>query len=264
MAIHQTALIHPEAEIGSDPEIGPGVVIGPGVRVGDRCRIGPYSVLQGPLVMGDDCILGMSVAMGADPQLKIKRSAYGSTRIGNRVEFREFSQVHRSMYAEGETVVDDDGYFMAGAHIGHDCVIGKDVIMANNALLAGHVQVGWRAFISGSGVVHQFSRLGDVSMVAGLSAVEKDVPPYCTVVGQRPCRVSGLNVIGLRRAGIEASSRTELRQAYRALFRTDLPLTERIAQVSGQCAEVQNLIRFLGETKRGVIGYGGRSGKASR
>lgn len=257
MAIHPTAVVDPDARLGADVEIGPYAVIGKDVAVGARTRVGPHACLMGPLELGEDNVIGFSAAIGHDPQIKGRRGPWGGTRIGNRNVFREFSQVHRSMKADGWTVVGDDGYFMATSHVGHDCVIANHVVLCNCGLLSGHVDVADRAFISGNVAIHQFVRVGELAMVGGITAANMDVPPFCTVVGERPHKLAGLNRVGIARAGIPAKSVHALKAAYRTLFRRAGPLAERIAAVERGVPEVEKLVRFLTSSKRGVIGLGG-------
>lgn len=256
MRIHPTAVVDPGAELGPDVEVGPYAVVGPGVVVGEGCRIGPHACLAGPLRIGEACEIGFSAAIGHDPQVKGRRGPFGGTRIGARNVFREFSQVHRSMQPDGETVLGDDNYLMATAHVAHDCVVGSHVVLCNGALLSGHVTVGDRAFVSGNCAVHQFSRVGELAMVAGLTSVPCDAPPFGLVVGMRPTVLEGLNVVGLRRAGVSPEARLALKEAFRVLFRSTLPLPERLAAVRPGTPEVERLLEFLRTSKRGVIGFG--------
>lgn len=256
MSIHPTAVVDPLARLGREVDVGPFAVIGKGVVVGARTRIGPHACLMGPLELGEDNAVGFSAALGLDPQIKGKGGPWGGTRIGHRNVFREFSQVNRSMKPDGTTVIGDDGYFMATSHVGHDCVLGNDVVLCNCALLAGHVRVGDRAFISGGVVIHQFSRLGELIMVGGNAAINKDVPPFCMVTGDRPRALDGLNLIGLRRAGVTGEPLRALKGAFRALFRTELPLASRVAAVRRGTPDVEKLIAFVLSSKRGVIGLG--------
>jgi UDP-N-acetylglucosamine acyltransferase len=260
LPIHATAVIDPGAEIGAEAHIGPGAVIGPGVKLGDRCTLGPHACLAGPLLVGDDCAFGPSVAIGHDPQVKGKAGPFGRTRIGSGNVFREFTTVHRSMFEDGETVIGDHGYFMACSHVGHDCVVGDHVVMCNGSMLGGHVTVGHRAFLSGVAAVHQFCRVGDLAMIGGIIALTRDAPPYGVVVDSRPSRLEGINTVGLRRAGISTEARRALRRAYQLLFRTNLTLEERLVQPLPDTEEVRLLVRFLKESKRGVVGFGGAAG----
>lgn len=254
MRIHATAIIDPLARLGADVEVGPYAVIGKDVVVGARTRIGPHACLMGPLEIGEDNVICFSAALGHDPQIKGRGGPWGATRIGSRNVFREFNQVHRSMKPDGVTLVGDDGLFMATAHVGHDCVIGSHVVLCNGALLSGHVEVGDRAFLSGDVGVHQFARIGELAMVGGHAGISRDVPPYCMVVGDRPRTLTGLNRVGLKRAGIPAERIDALKDAFRALFRTEGPLKERLALVRRGAPEVEKLIAFVLSSRRGVIG----------
>jgi UDP-N-acetylglucosamine acyltransferase len=252
--IHPTAAIDPSARLGDDVEIGPYAVIGAGVAIGARTRVGPHACLMGPLELGEDNVVAFSAALGHDPQIKGRGGPWGATRIGSRNVFREFSQVHRSMKPDGTTLVGDDGYYMAVSHVGHDCVVGNNVVLCNGVLLSGHVEVGDRVFMSGGSAVHQFARLGELAMIGGLTGISRDAPPYCMVVGDRPRTLTGLNRVGLKRAGIPAESIDALKDAFRALFRTQGALKDRLALVRRGAPEVERLLAFVLSSKRGVIG----------
>lgn len=258
MRIHETAVIDPGARLGADVEVGPYAVIGSGVVVGARTRIGPHACLMGPLEIGEDNVIGFSAALGHDPQIKGRGGPWGAARIGSRNVFREFSQVNRSMKPEGATVVGDDCYFMATAHAGHDCVIGNHVVLCNGVLLAGHVEIGDRTFLAGGAGIHQFARVGELVMVGGNAGLSRDVPPFCMVVGNRPHTLAGLNLVGMRRAGIEGASVRALKAAFRVLFREDGPIEERLERVERGAPEVEKVLAFVRSSKRGVVGIGGR------
>jgi len=262
VGIHPTAIVDPHARIGPDVEIGPFAVIGKDVVIGARTTIGPHACLEGPLELGEDNVVGFSAALGCDPQFKGRRGPWGATRIGNRNVFREFSQVNRSMKPDGWTVVGDDGFFMATSHVGHDCVIGNHVVLCNGGLLSGHVEIGDRVFVSGGVGVQQFSRIGELAIVGGHAGINRDVPPFCMVVGDRPDTVTGLNRVGLKRAGIPSESVRALKAAFRTLFRREGPLAERILAVERGTPEVERLLAFVQSSKRGVIGLGGRAAEA--
>jgi UDP-N-acetylglucosamine acyltransferase len=256
VSIDSKAHIDPAAEIGDGVAIGPFAVVGAGVRIGDNCRIGPHACLLGPLELGADCVVGFSAAIGHDPQVTGTDGPFGATRIGNGNVFREFVSVHRSMKPDGETVLGDRNYLMAQSHVGHDCVVGDDNTFVNNIMLAGHIHVGNRVMIGGGAGIHQFSRVGDYAMIGGNASIQRDVPPYTRVTGDRPSTLSGLNVVGLRRGGIDAAARKALNQAYRILFRGDAPVAERLAAVDVTTPEVGKLVEFLKTSERGVIGFG--------
>jgi UDP-N-acetylglucosamine acyltransferase len=205
-------------------------------------------------------VVGFAAALGHDPQVKGGAGPWGSTRIGSRNVFREFSTVNRSMKPDGCTVLGDDGYFMANAHVGHDCVLGNHVVLCNAVLLAGHVEVGDRAFLSGGAVAHQFARIGELVMLGGLGGVGRDAPPFTMVVGSRPAALAGLNRVGLRRAGIAGAALLALKAAYRTLFRGDGPLAARLAAVQRGTPEVDRLVAFVQASRRGIIGIRSAAG----
>ncbi len=260
--VHPTAIVDPSARLGPDVEIGPYALIGAGVVLGARTVVGPHACLLGPLELGENNVVGFSAALGFDPQVKGKRGPWGATRIGSRNVFREFSQVNRSMKPDGHTVIGDDGFFMATAHVGHDCVVGNHVVMCNGVLLSGHVDVGDRVFLAGGAAIQQFSRIGELVMVGGNAGISRDVPPFCMVVGNRPHALAGLNRVGLKRAGVPSASVAALKAAFRALFRSDGPVQERIAAVQRGTPEVERLLAFIQSSRRGVIGLGCNDGEA--
>ncbi len=252
--IHSTAVVDPGAQFGEDVVVGPHAVIGADVTLGARCVVRPHALLEGPLVAGEECRFGFSSAIGLDPQVKGGTGPWGGVRLGNRVVCREFVQIHASSDPSRETLVDDDVYLMVGAHVAHDCVVKEHVIMANQAALGGHVVVEERAFVAGAAMVQQFSRVGTLAMVGGGAGIQRDMPPYCMASGARPRRLDGLNVVGLRRAGITPEARAELNKAYRQLFRSDVPIPERLDAVELTCPEVARLVQFCRDSERGVIG----------
>ena len=245
------------AEIGAGVEIGPFAHVEAGVVVGDGCVLEAHSTLKGPMVLGAGCRVASSAVLGGAPQVKGKEGPFGSLRIGARSVFRECSTAHRSMFPDKETGIGDDCYFMAGAHVGHDCLLGDNVIITNQSMLAGHVTVGDGAYLSGLCGVHQFSRIGELAMMAGGSIITQDLPPYCISVGSRPARLGGLNVVGMRRAGITSGARKALKEAYRILFRSEDPLPERLARVIAEEPEVRRLVEFVRAAERGVVGVVG-------
>ena len=258
MGIHRTAVIDPGARLGEGVEVGPYAIIGEGVTVGDGCRIGPHACLMGPLELGEECQVAFSAALGHDPQVKGNAGPFGAVRIGRRNVFREFAQVHRSMAPDGATVIGDDGFFMVNSHVGHDCTVGDHVVLANDVSLGGHVIVQDRVNMGGAVNVAQFCRVGEVGHVAGLSTIHSDVPPFGLVAGAWPERLRGLNLVGLRRAGIDTDAVRALKDAFRVLFRGDDRLEERLRQVEVTTAEVQRLVAFIRACDRRVIGVHAR------
>ena len=252
--IHPTAVVDPGAQFGEDVVVGPHAVIGADVTLGARCVVRPHALLEGRLVAGEDCRFGFSSAIGLDPQVKGGTGPWGGVRLGNRIVCREFVQIHGSTDPSGVTTVGDDVYMMVGAHVALDCSVMEHVILANHVALGGHVVVEERAFLAGDAMVQQFSRIGTLAMVGGKAGIQRDMPPYCTTSGGRPRKLEGLNVVGLRRAGIPSETRAELNKAYRTLFRSDLPIPERLDAVELTCPEVERLVQFCRSSERGVIG----------
>jgi UDP-N-acetylglucosamine acyltransferase len=250
--IHPTAIIHPKARVDATVEVGPYAVIDAGVTVGPGCTLGPHAYLTGVTEIGarnqfhSGCVIG-----GAPQDLKYKGEPT-RLRIGDENVFREHVTVNRATEMGGETVVGSNNLLMAGVHVAHNCVLGNRIIMANGAILAGHVVVGDRAVISGSCLVHQFVRIGTLSMMQGGTAVSQDLPPY--TVAHSVNKLCGLNIIGLRRAGISAEDRLELKKAYRTLFREGRHLKEAVAAGLAEFkgAPARTLLEFVTGSERGI------------
>ncbi|MBI3819212.1 MAG: acyl-ACP--UDP-N-acetylglucosamine O-acyltransferase [Planctomycetes bacterium] len=252
--IHPTAIVSSTADIASDCEIGPYAVIEDGVVLGPKNRIFPHAVIGSGTVMGSGNEVHFGAVIGHTPQHKHFSNTPTKTLIGNNNVFREHCQIHRSTSATSATTIGNNCLVMALAHVAHDCVIEDEVVICNNSLLAGHIQVGSRAVISGNCVIHQFSRIGTCAMVGGLSAVPRDVPPFMMAVGNRPCLIVGLNAVGLRRAGLEGESRNKIKAAFRILYRSGLVLPDAVAQISALGSpETLHLAKFVQTSKRGIL-----------
>lgn len=204
--IHPTAVIHPHAKIGKNVQIGPYAVIDENVEIGDGTKIMPHAVITGWTGIGQDCIVYPGAVIGSEPQdLKFKgEKSY--TFIGNRTTIRECATIHRGCGEESETRIGNDCLLMAYTHVAHNCNVGNNVIMANSAMIAGHVVVEDKVVIGGITGVHQFVRIGRNAMIGGASKLVQDVVPY-TIVDGHPAKVSGLNNVGISRAGISIESR---------------------------------------------------------
>jgi UDP-N-acetylglucosamine acyltransferase len=230
-SIHPTAIVHPKAELGKDIEIGPYCVLGPHVVLHDRVRLISHVVIDGHTTVGEDTTVFPFASLGQPPQDLKYKGEQSILKIGARNRIRE--QVTMNPGTEGGgmvTEVGDDGLFMVGAHVAHDCILGHHVIMANNATLAGHVVMGEYAFIGGLSAVHQFVRIGPHAMVGGMTGVEQDVIPFGLVIGDR-ARLTGLNLVGMERRGFAREEIQGIRSAYRMLFGPDGTLAERIEEV---------------------------------
>ena len=256
--IHPTAIIHPKALVDATVEVGPYAVIDEQVVVGPHCVIGPHVYLTGTTTIGAHNRFHAGCVIGDAPQdLKYKNEPT-RLRIGDQNVFREHATAHRSTKRGEETVIGSQNFFMANSHIGHNCLIGDGVILANGALLGGHVSVADRVFISGNCLVHQFVRVGALALMQGGAAISKDLPPYTVARGDNG--ICGLNVVGLRRAGFTAEQRLELKQLYQVLFRGSLNLRRALdaarKQFTGDAAKT--MLDFLATSTRGVCADTGR------
>lgn len=251
-SIHPTALLGERVRLGEGVSIGPGAIVEDDVTVGDRTVIGPRAFIGRLTEMGPDNQIGFSAVVGGDPQILGWKPVDSRTVIGARNVIREFATIHRAKSAGDATVIGDDCFLMAVSHVAHDCRIGNRVVICNGSLVAGHVEVGDFAFISGNCPIHQFVRIGRLAMIRGLTAVGKDVVPF-TLIDQTNT-VRALNLVGLRRSAIPPASRGSIKQAYREIFRTTRPVSESLAvlESSPVCPEVREMIDFIRTSKRGI------------
>lgn len=257
--IHATAIVDPSAELG-DVELGPYVIIGPNVRLHDGVQVGAHSVIDRDTEIGPRTVLHPHVVLGGVAQdLKHDPSVATRLRVGADNVFREFTTAHRGTAAGRlETVIGDRNYFMANSHVAHDCVVGNDTMFANSAAIAGHVEVGDGAVLGGLCAVHQNTRVGRFTMIGGGAMCAQDVPPFTLAQGDR-ARLYGVNIIGLRRHGLDDATISVLKEAWRMLFVSDLPRKTaigRVEETSGHVAEVAELIAFLRASTRGVCRAG--------
>ena len=253
--IHPRAVVAPEAKLGSDVSVGAFSVIGPGVVVGCGTSIGSHVIIDGIAEIGERCQISSHVVLGAPPQILEDQSETTRLVIGGETVIREYASVHRgSLKGRGTTMLGQRNYIMAYAHVGHDCVLGDDVIVSSQAGLAGHVEVEERAVIGGQAGIHQFVRIGKYAMVGACSAVSQDIPPFMMANGNR-ARCYGLNTVGLRRNGVSEQTVRRLKQAYRLIFHSKLNTSqalERVAAEIGSCPEVEHLIHFIKTSSRGI------------
>jgi len=259
--IHPTAIIAPRAKLDPSVEVGPYAIIDGGVEVGPGCVIGPHVYLTGLTTIGARNRFFAGCVVGESPQDLKYQGTPTRLRIGDDNVFREHVTVHRSTRAGEETVLGSRNFLMAHCHVAHNCQVGDYVILANGALLGGHVSVADRAFISGNCLVHQFVRVGTLALMQGGSAISKDLPPFTVARGDN--RICGLNTVGLRRAGLTTAERLELRQLYHALFRKGANLRAALAAAEAQFTRSPSVVMldFLRASKRGVCSDAGLDGE---
>ena len=258
--IHATAIVDPGAELAAEVSVGPYAVIGAGVKVGRATRIGAHCVIEGPTTIGADNHIYSHAALGAAPQDKKYAGEPTELHIGDRNTIREFCTFNRGTAQDsGVTRVGDDNWIMAYVHLAHDVQLGNQTILANNATLAGHVQVGDWAIVGGLTGVHQFCKIGAHAITGFQSHVNQDVPPYMTVAGN-PLAVHGINAEGLRRRGFSRERLALVKQMHRLLYRDGLTLEaartaleQLLGTVPGGDADVQLLLAFLANSTRGIV-----------
>ena len=253
--IHPTAIVSADALIGADVEIGPFAIIGEGCTIGDGCVIAPHAMLERNVLLGTNVNVGSGSILGGDPQdLKFK-GEHTTVEVGDGTIIREYATINRGTTQSYKTTIGQNCFIMSYVHLAHDCHVGDGVILVNGVQLAGHVTVGEKAIISGLSAAHQFVKIGKYAFVGGCSRISQDVPPFIKAVGN-PIKLYGLNSVGLQRNNFPEEVVRELKRAYRLFFRSELNVTqarERAATELKPYAEVQELLRFLDESGRGVV-----------
>jgi len=246
MTIHKTAIIDPAAEIDSSVEIGPYAVIEGPVKIGPGCRVMSHAYITSNTCLGPNNVIHPFAVIGGAPQDLSYRGEESALKIGKGNTIREGVSIHRGSKEGFSTVIGDNNFIMGYSHIAHDCVIGDEVVIANGALLAGHVHIDDQVFISGNVVIHQFCEVGRLAMLSGLARVSKGVPPFMTVVERN--MISGLNVVGLKRAGFTPEERVKVKRAYKLLYRSGLNVKQAVAAIEREdlgpgAVEIVDLIR---------------------
>jgi UDP-N-acetylglucosamine acyltransferase len=255
-SIHSTAIVDKRAKLGEGVKIGPYVVIEGRVSIGDGTTIRSHSVLGGDTKIGRNCRIGPAAYVGLDPQhIRFKAEAMSPTFliIGDNVTVREGARIHRAIHPgeDHATRIGDNCFIMGAVHVAHDCILERDVIMADAALLGGHCQVGRGAFLGGGCTVHQFVHIGRLAIIAGNEQLSHDVPPFGAV---RYGRLKGYNAVGCKRAGMDRATVTALRKCFNALrqYRTvPAALAELRANVEPY-PEVRELVEFIASARRGI------------
>ncbi len=254
--IHKTAIISADAKIGANASIGPYTVIEGPVIIGDDAVIGAHCVIEGNTTLGKNCQIFSGAVIGSCPQDKKHRlEDKVFLEIGDNNIFREYVTVNPgTIEGGGTTRIGNGNLFMACSHVAHDCSIGNDCTLANYVGLSGHVTIEDRAVIGGLTGIHQFARVGFLSMVGGCSKVNQDVPPFGLVDGN-PATLRGLNLVGLKRAGLASQTMVDLRRAFKILFNDGHTRSNAITLVREQLngvAEIKRVIDFIQSSKRGI------------
>jgi UDP-N-acetylglucosamine acyltransferase len=255
--IHPTAVVDPKAQLGENVTVGPLVVIEADVEVGDRCLVGPLTRIAGHTTIGSDNRFESHGSIGAPPQDLKYAGEPTRLEIGDNNVFREFVTIHRGTPGGGGlTTIGSDGLFMAYVHIAHDCQVGSQVIFANNATLAGHVDVEGGSTVGALTAVHQFCRVGEHAFLGGGSIITKDCMPFMKIVGNRPARCFGPNTIGLERKGFSEDRRKALTAMWRLLRSPKLNTSQAVAKIKDELAgqqDVDQVLAFIENSKRGVV-----------
>ncbi|MBI4876409.1 MAG: acyl-ACP--UDP-N-acetylglucosamine O-acyltransferase [Acidobacteria bacterium] len=259
MAIDPSAVVAPSARVDPEARIGPQTVVGDycvverDAAIGAFCILEPYVFVKRWTTLGDRNRISAGTALGTDPFDKAFTGERSYLRIGDGNIIREHFTISRGTQPESETVIGDDNYVMSSGHIAHNSRVGNSTVIASCALVAGHVEIEDQAFVSGSVAIHQFSKIGRLAMIGGLTKVNKDAPPFFLYAGEY-IEPRGVNLVGLKRAGFPPEAVAELKRAFRLLYRSGLALKaalERIeAEIPGEHAA--HLVRFIRASKRGI------------
>ncbi|NQT46437.1 MAG: acyl-ACP--UDP-N-acetylglucosamine O-acyltransferase [Candidatus Omnitrophica bacterium] len=256
--IHKTAIVDKRAKLADGVSVGPFSIIGGDVVIGEGTTIGPFSIIEGWTTIGRENKIFSHVVIGTISQDKKYKGEKSFVEIGDRNTIREFTTINLgTSEKEGYgTRVGSDNFMMAYSHIAHDCLVGNSNVIANMGTLAGHVTLEDGVVLGGLAGIHQFVRIGRLAVIGGISKVVKDVPPYMMVDGQR-ASACGLNLVGLRRAGISKKAHSSLKQAFKILFKSELSLPNALEKVKTEvppCDEITHLIEFINGSERGICG----------
>jgi len=252
--IHKTAIIDPGAELGNDVEIGPFTVIESDVTIGDGTVIGPNVSIMPYTSIGPRCNVHAGAVLGGTPQDVNFEGGKSFVTIGANCQIRECVTINRGTQTDSVTEVGDDCFLMALSHLGHNVKLGRNVIVANGALLAGYVDVGDNVFISGNCVVHQFVTIGRLAMLGGTCGVSKDIPPFCLVKPLEGNKILGLNSVGLRRSTLSKEERQEIKEAFKLLYLSDLNISHALEKIKSAfpAGPASEFSAFIEKSERGI------------
>ena len=265
--IHPTAIVDPGAEVGPGVVIGPYSLVGPAVAIGPGSEIGAHVVLEGRVRLGARCRVGHGALIGGVPQdFKYREGLPVGVSVGDDTVIREYVTVHRATHEGHDTRIGSRCLLMVSSHVAHDCAVGDEVVIVNYAGLTGHVTVEDRATIGGLTGIHPFTRIGAYAYVGGCSKVTQDVPPFVMADGV-PATARAVNVIGMRRGGLDGADRRQVRAAFRILYRSGLAPAAAAARVKAELGGhplVARLVEFIEGSTRGIIrGIGPGSGETN-
>lgn len=255
MSIHPTAVISPSAELGPDVTIGPYAVIGDKAVIGEGTEIMAHAFIDRFTTLGSECKVFPYASIGTEPQDLKYKGEFSEVVIGDHVTLRECVTVHRATGEGNQTLVGSGSLVMAYAHVAHNCKVGKNVILANNLGMSGHVVVEDSAYISGMVGLHQFARVGTHAYIGGFSRVSKDMPPYMLGEGAGEFHLHGPNTIGLRRKGFSTQTINALKDVFRIVFRNQRPLNDVLDEALAtfpDVPEVIEVVEFMRKSERGV------------
>jgi len=255
--VHPTAIVDPDAKIDANVEIGSFSIVGPRVTIGEKTTVQSHVVIEGEVAIGHGNFIGHGAIIGVPPQdVSFSPERKTKVEIGDDNIIREYCTIHRGSPDGSATRIGDKNFLMTGSHVGHNCVIGNNVLIANNCLLAGHVRVGDGAFLGGGSTFHQFMHIGRLVMVQGSSAFGKDLPPF--VVAAERNSVFGLNIIGLRRAGVSEKDRDEIKAAFKLIYLSGLNTSQALKKAEAMAfgGPAREFLDFVaGSKKRGICPF---------
>lgn len=254
-SIHQTAIVDKSAELAEGVTIGPYAIIGPQVQIGPGTAIGPHAHIECNTTVGRECTVCFGVVLGTDPQDLKFEGKETALVIGDHCTFREYCTVNRSTNVEMPTRIGNRVMMMAYSHVAHDCLLEDEVVMANCASLAGHIDVQKGAIIGGLSAAHQFTRIGKYAFIGGLSRIIMDVFPFSKASGH-PAALHGINTIGLQRRAFSEERIRRIRQAYRIVFRKKLKLDDAVREIQETLQldeDIEYILEFIGKSERGLM-----------
>lgn len=254
MKIHPKALVYPKAKLADDVEVGPYSIVGNDVKIDKGTIVGSHCVIEGHTSIGKNCSFYTGAVIGSCPQDLKYKDEISFLEIGDSNTIREYATINPATVKGKKTKIGNNNLLMAYSHVAHDCLIGNNNIIANVGTLAGYVTIEDKAVIGGLVAIHQFTRVGSLSIIGGCSKVVQDVVPYAICDGH-PSKIFNLNVIGLKRAGISSEIRNDLKKAFKLLFRSGMPILKALKNIEEEIKisdELTHLINFIKNSKRGI------------